>query len=154
MNGIFDDLYQLPDECLAPIVQDPANTGRSWDRCYSFFQKYHGCDREQQQVSIELACLNLGFYLASRAMFRGVLIHKDYTIYEGVIDLLLAQEYEGLWEPDFFQDLLMGEDAIPQENEQVTLILKLAEQIRDISMEWRLSEITARAQNSFVQAIQ
>jgi len=133
MNVIFDDLYQLAEECLVPIVRDQANRARSWDRCYSFFQRYHGGGREQQQANKELACLHLGFYLASWGMFRGSgsLIHKDYTIYEGVIDLLLAQEYEGLWGLDFFKDLLTSEDQISEDNEQVGLIFSLKGQIQD-----------------------
>ena len=132
MNGIFGDLDIVAEECLAPIVQDPANRGRSWDRCYSFFQQYHGLNEEEQQVNRDLACLHLGFYLASWGMFRGsgCLIHKDYTIYEGLINILLQQEYEGLWKPFFFQNLLMGERAILESNE-VGLIFNLKEKIRD-----------------------
>lgn len=30
MNGVFDDLCEVADACLLPIVQDPANRGRSY----------------------------------------------------------------------------------------------------------------------------
>jgi len=130
---MFEDLYELAEECLAPMVRDPSNRGRSWDRCYSFFQQYRALNQEQQQANKELACLHLGFYLASWGMFRGsgYLIYKDYTIYERVIDRLIAQEYEGLWEPQFFEDLLTNENPILENNKQVGLIFKLSTQIQD-----------------------
>jgi hypothetical protein len=61
MNGLFDDLYDVAAECLKPLVKDPANRGRSWDRCYSFFQKYHRFNQKQRQANRELACLHLVF---------------------------------------------------------------------------------------------
>lgn len=132
MNGIFDDLNELAEEALAPIVIDPANRGRSWDRCYNFFQNYRTLNATQQKTNRELACLHLGFYLASWGMFRGsgFLINKDYTIYEGVIDLLLRQEYEGLWDTHLFQELLTGEEQVSEDDNNVGLIFELADQIK------------------------
>lgn len=132
-NRVFNDLYEIAEQCLTPIVQDPANRGRSWDRCYSFFQQYHTLNPEQQQARKEPACLHLGFYLASWGMFRGsgFLIHKDYTIYEGVIDLLLSEEYEALWEPEFFEDLLTGDNRIQHDSQEISLIFTLKQQIKN-----------------------
>ncbi len=133
MNGIFDDLYQVAEECLSLMYRDPANRERSWDRCYSFFQQYHLLNKEQQQAKKELACLHLGFYLASWGMFRGSgsLIYKDYTIYAEIIEILFEEQYEGLWGLDFFQDMLIGEDQISEDNEQVRLIFSLKGQIQE-----------------------
>lgn len=130
MNGVFDDLYQVAEEYLSPIVQDPANRGRSWDRCYSFFQRYHQLVRRRRADS-ELACLHLGFYLASWGMFRGsgCLLQKDYTIYAEIIEILLAQEYDGLWQPDFFTNLLANGEEIDEG--QVRSIFLLKEQIEE-----------------------
>ena len=85
MNGVFNDLHIVAEQCLSPIVEDPANRGRSWDRCYSFFQRYHELSREKQKAKKELACLHLGFFLASWGMFRGSgsLMQKEYTILLG-----------------------------------------------------------------------
>lgn len=133
MKGLFGDIYQVANECLAPIFQDPANRGRSWDRCYSFFQRYHNLNQKQQQENKEIACLHLGFFLASWGMFRGsgFLIQKDYTIYGDVIDLLLDQEYEALWYPDFFQYLLTSNAPILKNSGRFYLIFALAERLRD-----------------------
>jgi len=131
MNGVFDHLYELAAKSLAPIVQDPANRERSWDRCYSFFQRYHKLGREQQRANKDLACLHLGFYLASWGMFRpkGKLIYKDYTVYGHVLDLLLGQEYETLWNQNFFDVLFTN--TVPVENEHISLIFHLAGNIRE-----------------------
>ncbi len=132
MNGGFDDLHQIVAECLAPIIDDPANRGRSWDQCCAFFQQYHNWSAEQRQANRELACLRLGFYLASWGMFRGSrhLLQKDYTIYGGIIDLLLADVYGGLWNANLFEDLLTQEQDIQLGDGQIGLLFQLAEAIR------------------------
>jgi hypothetical protein len=123
----------VANEGLDPLNRDPANRDRSWDRCYSFFRRYYQLAHKERQECRELACLHLGFYLASWGMFRssGPLIHKDYTICEGLIDLLLGGEYEGLWNADFFEGLLTRDDPILPQNPQVELILDLKEAIRN-----------------------
>ena len=129
MNGVFEDLYQVAEEYLSPMIRDPANRGRSWDQCYTFFEWYRRQDQADRQANQELACLHLGFYLASWGMFRGSgsLLQKDYTIYEGIIEILLAQEYNGLWQPDFFGNLLADGEQIDEG--QVQLIYQLKDQI-------------------------
>ena len=123
MNEIFADLYEVAEECLSPIVRDPTNRGRSWDQCYTFFQTYRNWTAKERQANRELACLHLGFYLASWGMFRGsgALIQKDHTIYGDIIDLLLADAYEGLWRADFFDGLLAGDDALSPNNQQIDI---------------------------------
>ena len=74
MNGVFDDLYQVAEECLSLIVRDPANRGRSWDRCYSFFQRYHQLVR-CRGADLELACLHLGFWDSSLWKFHFWLLY-------------------------------------------------------------------------------
>jgi len=131
MNGVFGDLDQVAEECLSPIVRDPANRGRAWDQCYTFFQSYRQQDQGERQANQKLACLHLGFYLASWGMFRGSgpLLQKDYTIYEGIIKTLLNLDYAGLWQADFFANLLAGEQEIGQK--QVGLIFQLKAQIEN-----------------------
>jgi hypothetical protein len=66
-------------------------------------------------------------------MFRskGSLIYKDYTLYEGVIDLLLGEKYDVLWKKGYFEKLLMGGDVIPDNDERIDLIFDLEKQIRE-----------------------
>lgn len=129
MNGVFGDLIDVAAAYLHPVQQDPANRERSWERCYSFFQGYREMPRKQQEKQRELACLHLGFYLASWGMFRGPLIHKDYTIYADVIDILLKEQYAQLWNPVFFKNLLAGNQQVTQNDTQ--LIFELATHIRE-----------------------
>ena len=133
MDGLFDDLYEVTEQCLVPIIKDQSSRGRSWDRCYSFFQEYHGSNQKQRETAKELVCLHLGFYLASWGMFRGsgTLIQKDYTIYEQVANLILQHEYEALWEPKFFRDLLTSDNRIRHDSQEISLIFKLKKQIED-----------------------
>jgi hypothetical protein len=127
MNGVFDDLYDVADACLLPIVQDPANRGRSWDQCYKFFRRYGDWNEEQRQENRDFACLRLGFYLASWGMFRGsgALIHKDHTIYGRIIDLLFADDYEELRHANFFEGLLTDDNALLPDDQRIGLIFTL-----------------------------
>jgi len=131
MNGVFGDLVDVAAAYLHPVDQDPANRERSWGRCYSFFQGYRAMPRERQETQRELACLHLGFYLASWGMFRGSgpLIRKDYTIYGGVINILLAEQYAQLWNPVFLENLLAGNQQVAENDTQ--LVFELAECIRE-----------------------
>ena len=133
MDELFDDLYEVTEQCLIPIIKDKSCRGRSWDRCYSFFCKYHGSNQEKRETTKELACLHLGFYLASWGMFRGsgTLIQKDYTIYKEVVNILLQNEYEALWEPDFFRDILISDNPIRHNRQEISSIFKLKKQIGD-----------------------
>ncbi len=132
-NGLFDDIYEVTEQCLAPIIKDQSNRGRSWDRCYRFFQEYHRPNQTQRETPKEMVCLHLGFYLASWGMFRGSgsLMHKDYSIYEQVVSLILQPEYEALWEPEFFRGLLTSENQIQSDSQEISLIFKLKKQIED-----------------------
>ncbi len=44
---------------------------RSWEHCYSFFQKHQNAENEEV---LDLMCLHLSNYLASWGMFRGALM--------------------------------------------------------------------------------
>jgi hypothetical protein len=133
MDELFNDFYEVTEQCLAPIIKDQSSRGRSWDRCYRFFQKYHGSNQKQRETPKEMVCLHLGFYLASWGMFRGSgsLMHKDYTIYEQVVNLIFQHEYEALWKPEFFRDLLTSNNRIRHDSQEISLIFKLKKQIED-----------------------
>jgi len=129
----FGDLAKVARAYFCPVERDSANREKSWVKCYEFFQDYHAKPREQQEKETELASLHLGFYLASWGMFRGSgpLIHKDSSIYKGVIDVLLAKEYRQLWGQEFIQGLLTCENAILPHDPGVGLIFDMADRIRD-----------------------
>lgn len=70
-------LKQVHDESMC----DGNHRFKSWQHCYNFFNKYKG---EFDEESIDYACLNLGFYLASWGMMRGstFLLQKDYKVHK------------------------------------------------------------------------
>ncbi|MEG0835634.1 MAG: hypothetical protein RR413_09345 [Christensenellaceae bacterium] len=68
---------------------------RSWEHCYSFFQKHQTADNEEM---LDLMCLHLSNYLASWGMFRGAafLLQKDYKVHYDVVRLMLEEKYQVL----------------------------------------------------------
>ena len=69
----------------------------SWEHCYSFF--YNNRENLKNEKIIDLAALNLAFYLASWGMYRGssFLLQYDYKIFIPII--------KGLFEKNDFNDL-------------------------------------------------
>ncbi len=124
---VFDDLDEITNQCLAPIDRDESNRGRSWDRCYAFFQRYHRQDALGRREMGELACLHLGFYLASWGMFRGsgALMHKDYTVYGPVIGILHEARYALLWRRTLWRQLLKGGNPVQPDDVNIRLVLEL-----------------------------
>ena len=82
-----------------PMEDDQHCRNWSWDHCYKYFQTYYALDDEQQNDQIDLACLNLAFYLASWGMYRGstFVLQKDYRIYEDVVKTLNHADFANLW---------------------------------------------------------
>ena len=82
-----------------PMQEDRHCRNWSWDHCYNYFQTYRALDDEQQNDQIDLACLNLAFYLASWGMYRGstFVLQKDYKIYEDVVKTLNHADFANLW---------------------------------------------------------
>lgn len=71
---------------------------KSWEYCYQYFQKLKKHQTEIHRFP-DLACLHLGFYLASWGMYRGssYLLKKSYQIHKKTINILMKQEYHALW---------------------------------------------------------
>lgn len=69
----------------------------SWEYCYSFFIERKGQILDDEKI-LDLASLNLAFYLASWGMYRGSsnLLRKDYKIHKQLIEELL-QKCSDLW---------------------------------------------------------
>ncbi|GAF93552.1 unnamed protein product, partial [marine sediment metagenome] len=82
------------------LLDDPNHRYRSWEHCYSHFQKHQSFSSEED---IDLATLHLAFYLASWGMYRGSsgLLQKDYRVHTPVVRELLDDRYTSLWQLDF-----------------------------------------------------
>ncbi len=100
-NGkiIKDKIYNFEE-----LKKDQHHSYYSWEHCYSFFRtNYEELKRiPSNKEMMDLACLHLGFYLASWGMLRGssALLGKTYTVYGDTIAVLLKNEYEICWNPD------------------------------------------------------
>jgi len=72
-------------------AQQPHHRYRSWEHCYQFF-------RHRSDIDRDVACLHLGFYLASSGMLRGStqLLKKDYKVHREAVDLILSPQYDCL----------------------------------------------------------
>jgi hypothetical protein len=84
--------------------RDPTARYASFDYCFNYFQSY----RERGDVAavassetMELACLHLGFYLASWGMLRGStdLLQRSIKHFEGVIEAI-AEATPAIWQID------------------------------------------------------
>ncbi len=71
---------------------------QSWEYCYAFFRNYK--DYREDKEWLDKAALHLGFFLASWGMLRGstFLLQLNYTYYKHVIEVLLDQKYDALWD--------------------------------------------------------
>lgn len=83
----------------------------SWEHCYLFFYKYKNNPKE---IDLDLAALNLAFYLASWGMYRGssFLLQYDYKIHKEMIGELV-DECRILWN-DYSE---ISWDAVNKANE-------------------------------------
>ena len=72
------------------IKDDENHRFKSWEHCFDFFKSV--------PTDIDLACLHLGFYLASWGMYRGssFLLQKDYKIHKTAVCEVLKSEYDVL----------------------------------------------------------
>ena len=88
----------------------------SWEHCYSFF--YNNRENLKDDANIDLAALNLAFYLASWGMYRGssFLLQYDYKIFIPII--------KGLFEKNDFNDLFKNPswDKIEEAKKIITKI--------------------------------
>jgi len=126
------DIEQKVEKFLSLANGDPHHSNYSWDHCYLFFRKFRKLESTEQKNQIDLACLNLGFYLASWGMYRGSTFvrWKDYKIYTDVIKKLTREEFKDLWEPNYYDDLLNGENEINGNNEKIKTLFTLKEEIK------------------------
>jgi len=108
------------------ISDDPNHRYRSWDHCYSHFQKRSSFTRDED---IDSASLHLAFYLASWGMYRGssFLLWKDYRVHEPIVRELLEEKYEPLWNIDF--------DSLRPQSPEVDTFFTLAAKLKQVYKE-------------------
>lgn len=105
------------------IENDPYHRYRSWEHCYSFFQK---CHSSEDDASVDTATLHLAFYLASRGMYRGSSrsLQKDYRVHMPIVAEILDDKYSALWSMDF--------DTIDTTGPEVNLVFQLVSTVKRI----------------------
>lgn len=69
---------------------------RSWEHCFRYFR----ASRDEIRSDLDVAALQLGFYLASWGMYRGssFLLQRDYTVHKQTIEALTSERFTVLWE--------------------------------------------------------
>lgn len=84
----------------AKRCEDQLHRYRSWEHCYKHFQAANSC--KAQEDALQLACLHLGFYLASWGMYRGssFLLQKDYLVHGPAVRCILNPAHGSLWNCD------------------------------------------------------
>ena len=98
----------------------------SWEHCYNFFRSITK-DKNNSKYGkdiIDMACLHLGFYLASWGMYRGssFLLQKDYRVHEIAVEEIFKPKY------DIIRDVRIDKLEILQKN--VSLIFDLLGDIK------------------------
>jgi hypothetical protein len=100
--------------------------GKSWEYCYAFFRQ-HEAFRSDPEL-MDKAALHLGFYLANWGMFRNsFLMETDYRFYASIIEVLIKEKYDPLWESDVWN--------VEKEDEQgknLDLLFELEEDLRSV----------------------
>lgn len=97
MIDVMNDIQFNTKHYLKLLEQDPHHRYRSWEHCYNFFKNEELLSGDAETG--KMACLNLGFYLASRGMYSGLngLLWKDYTVYSKIVEILMNPAYSNLW---------------------------------------------------------
>ena len=93
INYIIENGKELVDE----MKRDNHHRDKSWEHCYSVFEKYKG--KEPDDYEKDHLCLHLAFYLASFGMYRGssFLFNKDYKVHSDAVNEIFKLEYKSLW---------------------------------------------------------
>ncbi|MFK4528050.1 hypothetical protein ABIF90_006031 [Bradyrhizobium japonicum] len=93
---------------------------RSWEHCFRFFR----AGRNEIRSNLDVAAVQLGFYLASWGMYRGssFLLQRDYTVHKRTIEVLCSETFAALWEREI--------GANPADEQFADLILQAAGAVR------------------------
>jgi hypothetical protein len=116
------------DQCIRRYRGDREPTSRyaSFDYCFNHFQDYRENDRLGQLLEpehLQLACLQLGFFLASWGMYRGgsKLSTHSAKVLEPVVKVIVSSPPEA-WELDVER----------YDREGIALALELGERLRPV----------------------
>ncbi len=106
----FDEV--LKENLFEAISKDTNCRYKSWEHCYIFF-KENSKQILADEKMLDLASLNLAFYLASWGMYRGSsnLLQKDYKIHTELIKTLL-KKHADLWNEDITWEKLNEANGI------------------------------------------
>jgi len=123
VTGIKENILLFYKE----IESDQYHRYRSWEHCYSFFQRLHSSNKCAE--TIDAATLHLAFYLASWGMYRGSsqLLQKDYKVHTQIVLELLDERYSKLWQLDF--------DTVNNRAPEISLVIELVKRLRRIYAE-------------------
>jgi hypothetical protein len=102
------------------LSADANHRYRSWEHCFRFFR----ASRNEIRSDLDVAALQLGFYLASWGMYRGssFLLQRDYTVHKRTIEALISERFAALWEVEI--------GANPTDDQYADLILQAATAVR------------------------
>jgi hypothetical protein len=102
------------------VSAEPNHRYRSWEHCFRFFRAW----RNESRSNLDIAALQLGFYLASWGMYRGssFLLRRDYTVHKRTIEALFSERFAALWGREIGSN--------PADEEYADLILQAAGAVR------------------------
>ncbi len=122
---------------------DSLHRFKSWEESYLYFRQLKRKPKTVK-MDIDLACLHLGFYLASWGMYRGssFLLKKSLHIHKKPIKELLKPKYSCLWNLDL--------DSL-KKPETIDLLFKLKDTLKDLYL--KQTKDTKRIRDALVTKI-
>lgn len=116
-----NEIFVTINNFYRTLNDDDNHRYKSWEHCYSLFRNH---DSFMDINLLDLACLNLGFYLASWGMYRGSsdLLWKDYKIYKDIIKVLIDEDYDSIWDINILD--------FSDESQQIKSIFKLRDTLK------------------------
>ncbi len=121
MTQIITDVKENILLFYQSIISDSYHRYRSWEQCYSFFQRHYPFTTDDQA---DAATLHLAFYLASWGMYRGSsqLLQKDYKVHTNILKIISGEKYAQLFNINF--------DAIESIGHTTQLVFDLVQELR------------------------
>lgn len=93
----MENVIDVLDNYFKDLYKRPYHSNLSWENCYKFFYNNHKKILDDKE-SLEIAALQLAFYLASWGMYRGSAFIRNYnhTVFKDLIIELLTN-CKNLW---------------------------------------------------------
>ena len=111
---------------------------KSWEYCYRFFINNKEKLLNKPDASlIDIAALNLSFYLASWGMYRGssFLLQTDYTVHKGAIETIFKEYYE---------PIIINKNVLTWKDNEIDLLFELKEDLENYYSEIRKNIIKSK----------